>query len=180
MKTVVPPVPTSRFELTAASRETAAARGDSTARAALPAPLDPAFLRRTYITCLWFSVAMSLCIQLFFEKPKFTWSFAAGALLGMLLLKGQELFVRRLLRPKDAPPYEGWDAGLPVYVVVALKYALVVAALAFIFRHQLINPVGMILGVSVVQFAIVGKITGRMLTGRMRSIGEVYVRKTTN
>jgi hypothetical protein len=175
IKQVVPAAPVAGFDITASSNNQVKASPASKQIA----PLDAAFLGRTYRTCLWFSAVMTLCVYLIFQAPMFTWSFGGGALLATLLLKSQEMFVRRLVRPKDAPPYEGWDAEFPLWILVPLKYVIIIAALAWLFRMHLIHPVGAVLGVGIIQFAIVSKVIGRMVSQKMRPLNEVYVRKTS-
>jgi hypothetical protein len=142
-----------------------------------PAPLDAAFLSRTHVTTLWLGALLTWCAYVLTQNYLVTLSFATGAVLGALLLKSQEMFVRRLIRPKDAPPYSGWDALIPLWALLPLKYTFIIAGIALLFRYQMIHPVAFAVGVMTVQLVIVAKVIGRILSPRVRSVREVYISK---
>ncbi|MBV9868295.1 MAG: hypothetical protein JO316_23315 [Abitibacteriaceae bacterium] len=137
------------------------------------APLDAAFLSRTYGTMLWFGTLLALCAYTLTSSILITGSFAAGALLAALLLKSQELFVRRILRPKDSAPYQGWDARFPLAVLLPAKYILIGTAFALLISRHLLHPIGFTAGFMAVQTAIIAKIFGYMIVQRIRPIHEM-------
>ena len=141
------------------------------------APLDAAFLRRTYRTCAWMGPLLTLCAYAISSGSFIvTGSFAAGALLAALLLKSQEIFVRRVLRPKGSTAYAGWDKRIPLPLLLFLKYSLIAAAMCFLLRAQVITPAGFATGFMMMQLVVVARAMGRLLSRSMRPIGEVYVR----
>ena len=140
------------------------------------APLDAAFIGRTYITLTWFGLALTLCTYLFTKSLLITWSFAVAVAFAGILLKSQEMLVRRVVRPKDAPPYEGWDAGISLPLWFLVKYALVASVLWSLYQHHLLNLIVFATGFMIAQFAVVSKILGRFLQQRSPSIRQSYVK----
>ncbi len=137
------------------------------------APLDAAFLGRTYVTTLWFGALMTLCVYGVTQSFVATLSFAGGTALGALLLKSQEIFVRRVIRPKDAPPYQLWDARIPLAVLLPVKYILIGAAFGYLINHGLLHPPAFALGFMTEQVVIFSKVLGRMAAQRIRPVSEV-------
>ena len=144
------------------------------------APLDAAFLSRTYVTAVWFGTILTLSVYGYFGSFLITCSFAGGVALAALLLKSQEIFVRRTLRPKGSEPYQGWDAKIPVLLLVALKYIVVGAAFAFLLNRQLMNPLALIAGFLTLQVVIFSKVASRLIAHKLPPINPVnedYVSK---
>ena len=139
--------------------------------------MDAAFLSRTLRTTIWLGALFTLCAYAFTQSYIATWSFGLGTAFGALMLKSTEIFVRRLIRPKDAPPYSGWDALIPVWALLPIKWGLVIGTLALLFHYQMINAVAFAIGFPTVQLVIVAKTIGRLMAQRTRSIHEVYVSK---
>lgn len=137
------------------------------------APLDAAFLGRVYDTMLWFGTLLTLCCYALTASWLIMGSFAGGALLAALLLKSQEVFVRRVIRPKDAPIYVGWDARLPLYVLLPGKYFLIAVAFNCLLSRHLLHPIGFAAGFIMIQTAIIAKVMGYMMAQRIRPVHEV-------
>lgn len=136
------------------------------------APLDAAFLRRVYITTLWFGSLLTLCAYSITRSLQITLSFAGGIALAALLLKSQEMFVRRVIRPKNAPPYESWDAKIPLFVLLPGKYILIGAAFGFLLSRDLLHPFAFAGGFIAEHVVIVSKVLGRFLSQKVQPIGE--------
>lgn len=137
------------------------------------APLDAAFLGRTYGTMLWFGTLLTLCAYALTASLLMAFSFAGGALLAALLLKSQEVFVRRVLRPKDGPAYEGWDARIPLFVLLPGKYILIAATFGFLIARHLLHPIGFTAGFMAIQTAIIAKVMGYMMAQKIRPVSEI-------
>ncbi|HVF10649.1 MAG TPA: hypothetical protein VNA16_07595 [Abditibacteriaceae bacterium] len=140
------------------------------------APLDVDFLRRTYRTAVWMGALLTLCAYAISGSFIVTISFAAGAALAALLLKSQEIFVRRALRPKGSAAYSGWDRRIPLPLLWFLKYGLIAYAMSYLLRAQVLEPVGFATGFMAMQLIVVAKALGRLLARTVRPIGEVYGR----
>ena len=174
-KFTVPAAPQPTFKEVGNSIQTGSQRRRSqpAAMASKPlAPLDAAFLGRVYGTMLWFGTLLTLCCYALTASWMIMGSFAGGALLAALLLKSQEIFVRRVIRPKDAPAYTGWDARLPLYILLPGKYILIAVAFSTLINRHLLHPIGFTAGFIVIQTAIVAKVMGYMLAQRIRPVHE--------
>ena len=175
-KIIVPAAPQPTFKEVGPTIQHGSQRpsSQSAAVASKPlAPLDAAFLGRVYGTMLWFGTLLTLCCYALTASWLIMGSFAGGALLAALLLKSQEVFVRRVIRPKDAPIYTGWDARVPLFVLLPGKYILIAVAFSFLITHHLLHPIGFTAGFIVIQTAIVAKVMGYMLAQRIRPVHEV-------
>lgn len=139
------------------------------------APLDAAFLCRIYRSMGWFGIVMSFLAYSAFRSVPIAVSFASGIGLGALLLKSQEIFVRRALRPKNAPAYEGWDKKIPVWLMLPAKYLLVTALLGYAIRNGIVAPIVLSFGFIAAQVVIAAKVIGYILASRVRSVREVYI-----
>lgn len=139
------------------------------------APLDAAFLNRVLTTTLWFGALLALLVFGATRSLPATLSFAAGAGLSLVLLKSQEMFVRRVLRGKDAPAYAGWDARIPLAILLPAKYLLVAAGIGLSLRYQLLVPAAFAAGFTLLQIVVSARVAGRVMSQRVRSVREVYV-----
>jgi len=132
------------------------------------APLDLAFLKRTYTTTLWLGGLFALCAYGVFHSVVALGSFAGGVVLGALLLKAQESLVRRAFKPRGTT-YRGWDSAIPLWIVVPLKYAAVGAAFSVLLSQQLLHGPALVMGLFMVQVVIVARLAGRILAPRLRA-----------
>jgi hypothetical protein len=132
-------------------------------------------LSRTLRTTIWLGALFTLCAYAYTQSGIVTWSFGLGAAFGALMVKSTEMFVRRLIRAKDAPPYSGWDSPIPLWALLPSKWSLIVAALALLFYYKMINPIAFAIGFPTVQVVFMARFMGRMMAHRTRSVREVYV-----
>jgi len=143
------------------------------------APLDAAFLRRTCYTTIWFGALLSLCVYGATRSILVATSFATGAVLSVLLLKSQEMFVQRLARSKSNSPdvieYSNPLFRLPLWVLLPLKYLLVALLIAMGLRYRILVPAAFAAGFTTLQIVIFARVLGRLMAHRMRSVREVYV-----
>jgi hypothetical protein len=175
----IPPVPLASWEREAPRTTDNSERVSSSASTSL-APLDAAFLSRTFGTIAWFGLVFSGLVYAATASISAALSSVAGAVLGALLLKSQEIIVRRILRPKSAPAYEGWDRRIPLWVLLPVKYVLVTLAMGLGFHFHLLLPAFVGAGFIAVQFVLTAKVAGRILSGRVRSVREVYIEKLSH
>jgi hypothetical protein len=144
------------------------------------APLDAAFLSRVLITTLWFGALLTLLVFGITRSIPAAWSFAGGAGLSLVLLKSQEMFVRRVLRSKEAARYSGWDARIPLAVLLPAKYILIAAGIWLTLKLHLLVPAAFAAGFTLLQIVVTARVAGRVLSQRVRSVREVYVQGNTD
>jgi len=171
-KVAVPAPPLASFE--EKPQEAVTNRNSNAAAAQRNAPLDAAFLSRVYRVNWQFGALLTLCAAMLAKSVDWPLSVAAGVLTGLLLLKTQELFVRRVIRPMTWPAYEGPDKKFPLWLMVPGKYALVIAAIWLLRHVGWLNYAGFLVGCTAVQITLLSMALGRLLH-RRRSIREVYV-----
>ena len=180
-KIFVPPAPTAAWENATERKpdilgQTLVSSSSASARLA---PWDAAFLCRLYRSIGWFGIVMALLAYSATARLSVAVSFASGVGLGALLLKSQEIFVRRALRPKNSPKYKGkykgWDRLIPVWVMLPVKYVLVTLLLGWGIRNGIVAPIVMSFGFIAVQLVIAAKAIGYVLARRVRSVREVYI-----
>lgn len=139
-------------------------------------PLNTDFLVRVARTTLWFGGLLTILAGLVTRSWFFGWSFAVGVALGVVLLYSQTWFVRSLAQFKTDP-----KAGrFPIWTLLPLKYLALLAFVGVVIGFNLVNAIAFVIGVSVVQFVIVAKVIGRMMTQNRPSIYEAYVEKGRN
>lgn len=160
MSTRVPPPPQ--------PRERAAVPVAPKSRLKLAAPLDAGFLGRTYITTLWMGTVFSICAWGMTQSLVATGSFIGGALLGALLLKSQELFVRSVIAPRSGVVEKTWISKVPLLVLLPLKYILVALTFSFFISRGWFQPVAFIAGFLMEQVVIVSKVIGRAAANQLR------------
>lgn len=134
----------------------------------LAAPLDAEFLGRTYITTLWMGTVFSICAWGITRSTIATGSFLWGALLGALLLKSQEIFVRRVIAPRSGIVVGSWDARIPIAVLLPLKYILIGLTFSFLISRGWLHPIAFTIGFLMEQVVIVSKVIGRSTANHMR------------
>ena len=141
------------------------------------APLDAEFLGRVYRFAPRFGTLLAICVAVISRSAALTLSFVAGFATGLLLLKTQEMLVRRVVRPKSWPAYDGPDKKIPVWAIVPGKYALIIAAILLMHRTELLNFVAFAGGCLVMQFVVLSMAWGRLKANRAghRSLNEIYV-----
>lgn len=152
-------------------------------RVALPlrksAPLDGEFLNRVYRFTPRFGIVLTLCLAILSKSVALPLSFAAGLLTGLLVLKTQEMFVRRVVRPKYLGPYDGTDKKFPAWLIVPGKYAIVIATLWLMRRTELLHYAGFAAGCTVTQLIVLtmamGRLSANRTGGRKQSLHEIYV-----
>ncbi len=171
-KVSVPAPPQASFEPKRAAQKTVAAEAVASRRTA---PLDAAFLQRVYRFVPRFGVVLTLSIAVIARNAALPLSLAAGILTGLLLLKTQEMFVRRVLRPKSA----GGPDKMSALVIVPGKYAIVIATLWLMRRTDLLHYAGFAAGCTVTQLIVLSMAWERLRAnaagGRKRSLSEIYV-----
>src|SRR5690349_20152658 len=99
-------------------------------------PLDADFLRRVYRTNLVFGAFLSLGLAVILHSVAALLSSAAGVLSALLVLKAKELFVLKVVRPLDAPPYAGSGKWLPRWAIGIGKFVVIGAAIALLRRFE--------------------------------------------
>ena len=124
-------------------------------------PLDAAFVARVYRSMLWFGLLCTLLAAFAFPTVAGTGSFIGGLLLAALLLRGQEVAVRTMLRPTDK--MMGMDARLAMVLLLPLKFVAVVAALVAFNALGVLRPGPLALGFFAAQLVLVAKFIGWMM-----------------
>lgn len=136
------------------------------------APLDAAFLSRAYGTILWFGTLLALCVYTLTLSTLITGSFAGGALVAALLLKSQELWAGRIMRPDSKLARRGGDARFLLVGLLAVKCVLLGIVFAFLLHFHLLHPIGFTAGFMAAQIALIAKIFGYMIAQQMRPLHE--------
>jgi hypothetical protein len=130
-----------------------------------------------YRTLAWFGVVTGFVAYVVSNSATVVFSYVAGLVLGALLLKSQEIFARRLMRPKGSPAYQGWDRFIPLWVLIPGKYLLVALALGWGIKNQVVLPAVLGLGFLAVQVVLMAKMFGKLIAAQARPIREVYIDK---
>jgi hypothetical protein len=134
----------------------------------LSAPLDSAFLGRIYLTTLWLGAIGTLCAWGWTQSLRLSGSFAGGLLVGALLLKSQELFVRRVLTPRSGVGRADVRARVPLAVLLPLKYLAIGLVLGFVIDRDWLHPIAFAVGFVSQQLVVFSKVIGRFLAGSLR------------
>ena len=108
----------------------------------------------------WAGAFAALLTAAFWDAPR-VGCLVGGFVLAALLLRTQEILVRAVLRPKDQ--MGGLDARLLLVLVLPLKYAVVIGALALMNWAGWIRPGALALGFFLGQLVIVAKVCGWIL-----------------
>ncbi len=141
----------------------------------LIAPLDSDFLGRTYVTTLWLGVVFTLCAWAWTQSWRVAGSFAGGLLVGALLLKSQELFVRRVIAPR-ADGSADLISRVPLAVLLPLKYLAIGLVFGFVINRGWLEPIAFAAGFTAQQVVIFSKVIGRFLAN---SLGASEDKKNT-
>jgi hypothetical protein len=139
--------------------------------------LDNAFLQRAYRANLIFGAVLCVSIGIITRSLAASMSCAMGLLSGLMVLKAKELFVRRMVRSKDALPYDGPDKWLPRWAIGPGKFLLVVAAILLLRRIGMMDYVSFVIGCATVQLVVISMALGHLMAQRDagRSLREIYV-----
>ena len=141
------------------------------------APLDSAFLQKTYRVNLL--VGLMLMLAYGFATRSFGAAIScwAGSLSGLLVFKAKELFVLRMLRPQDTLPYDGPGKWLPRWAIGPGKFVLVAAAIIALRHFNLMDYVAFVLGCVTVQVVVIAMALFHLFGQRDagRSLNEIYV-----
>lgn len=162
MSTFVPPPP-----LPQQQAEVVAAKPAK--KEPLAAPLDAAFLGRTYVTTLWLGFIWTLLAWSITQSPKATGSFAGGLFLGALLLKSQEIFVRRVLSPRSKADSPDILARIPIALLLPVKYIVIGLAFGILIECGWLHPIALAAGFLTQQVVIISKVIGRFAANRLRA-----------
>lgn len=141
----------------------------------LAAPLDMAFIGRLYVTTVWFGLISCMLVWGLTESVKATGSFLGGIVLGALLLKSQELFVRRVMAPRAGVIEDGAAlkkdlvARIPIAVLLPFKYLAVGLIFWFAIDRDWLHPLAFVAGFLTEQVVIISKVIGRYLADRLKS-----------
>ncbi len=140
-------------------------------------PLDSKFLQRAYRINLAFGAFLSLGLAVILHSVAALLSSAAGVLSALLVLKAKELFVLKVVRPLDAPPYAGSGKWLPRWAIGIGKFFVIGAGIALLRRFELMDYVAFVIGCAAVQITIISMALGRLLGNRdaNRSLRDIYV-----
>ena len=136
-------------------------------------PLDLDFLVRVARTSLWFGGLLMILAGLVTRSAWFAASLAVGVALGVVLLYSQTWFVRNLAKFKANPR----ASRFPAWTLLPFKYLALLVFVGVVIHFNLVNAIAFVVGVTVVQFVIVAKVLGRMMTQNRPSIYEAYVEK---
>lgn len=136
------------------------------------APLDAAFLGRTARTTLWFGAFLTVCLGIVSRNILLTLSFAAGALLGLALLKSQQMLVARLAKPKEIGVAAGWLMRVPLTFLLPAKYLLVAVGIYFGLHWHLLVPAAFASGFTVLQLVIVSKVISRLMLHNQKPLHQ--------
>jgi integral membrane sensor domain MASE1 len=141
----------------------------------LAAPLDFAFIGRTYLTTLWFGTIATMLAWGVTQSPKATGSFAGGIILGTLLLKSQEVFVRRVLAPRAGVIEDGEAlkkeliARVPIALLLPFKYLFIGLLMWIVVDLDWLHPIAFVVGFLTEQVVILSKVLGRYFAGRLKA-----------
>ncbi|RYX86665.1 hypothetical protein EON83_00350 [bacterium] len=157
MKTLVPPAPV-------------AAQGEEKPKiqASAPkvnSPFDAAFLRRVYRSMLIFGIPMTVLAAYGFQSAAGAGSFAGGMVLAAIMLWGQELSVRSLMRP--ASQTGGIDAKMLLVLLLPLKFIVVGAVLWVANSMGLLKLGPFALGFFAAQLILLCQVAGWFLSRSM-------------
>jgi len=139
-------------------------------RIKLAPKMDVEFLGRTYVTMLWLGAVWTACAWAVTQSGRATASFAGGLLLGALLLKSQEIFVRKVVAPRANGVAGKRDliARVPIALLLPVKYLAVGLALGVLIERDWLHPIAFAVGFLSVQIVIVSKVVGRFAANALR------------
>jgi hypothetical protein len=155
MKVEVPPPP----EMKAVASGEESTRVSST----LVEAFDAGFVGRITVSMIGVGALLMLGVLGATQSAAQATSFAGGVALGALLLKSQEVFIRRVLRPRAEGEKSLW-ARAPLAMVMPLKYIAIGAMLGVLLSYGGLQPIALTTGFITGQVVIVAKVIGRFLT----------------
>jgi len=159
MKVVVPSAPVGVVEKKLAP---------SRLQSSLTAPFDSGFVNRIAVSMLAVGAVMLLGVLSATKSPLLASSVFAGILLGAVLLKSQELFVKKVLGPRAANE-TNFLARVPLGILLPLKYLFIGALLGIFVQSNWLQPVALACGFIAGQIVIVAKVVGRFAALKMRA-----------
>lgn len=124
--------------------------------------IDSGFLKRVYWTTLWVSgiVFLILCPT---QNVMLILNYTVGVFFGLSFVKVTELLVLQLMRmPGEAQKHR----CVPIVLTIG-KYAALVGTLYLLTHHDLLHPLGFLIGWLMIQIVLILKLIGRALLKRM-------------
>ncbi len=161
-----------KFNSSLSSQRTVARDTKSPSASKTVAPLDAAFLGRTARTTLWFGTFLTLCLGIVSRNLPLTLSFASGALLGLALLKSQQMLVARLAKSKEASTETGWLMRVPLAFLLPAKYVLIAVGIYWGLRFGVLVPAAFAVGFTVLQVVIFSKVISRLMLHNQKPLHE--------
>jgi hypothetical protein len=160
LKGKIPPPPRASFEKPTPSTPGAGRRPQ------LSAPLDDGFLKRVYVSTLWVGALAAMLAYGATNSVAWMGSLIGGMALGALLLKSQEVFVRKVLSTGDAG---SGKARAAIALLLGLKFVGVMAVMGLAMESGWLLPGALALGFFMQQLIVIAKVMGRFFHKRMRS-----------
>lgn len=136
------------------------------------APLDAAFLGRVARTTIWFGTFLTFCVAIVSRDFAIAASFGAGALLGLALLKSQQMLVARLSKSKEVTEENGWLVRAPLMFLLPAKYLLISIGIFFGLKSGFLVPPAFATGFTVLQIVVFSKVIGRLLLHNQKPLRE--------
>lgn len=185
-KITLPAPPSSSFTATdSASRSSTASKASSNAwfsslftGNSAASPLDAAFLLRVARTSAWFGIVLTMLTASVTRSAFAAISVAVGVALSVAMLASQAVFVKKWAQSKLNQTES--KSRFPMWTLLPAKYLAMFGFVGVVIHFNLVNPIGFVIGVSVVQFVIVAKVVGRMMAKSRPTIREAYVEKARN
>ena len=165
MKVVVPPAPAGVLQNKNASQKPPTARE----KFGLTQAFDAGFIGRTLVSMLGVGALGMLGILGASQSPQAASSFFGGILMGVVLLKSQELFVQKVLGPRGTGENNLLVSRLPLAVVLPMKYLFIGALLWTCIEQGWLHPVALAAGFIAAQIVIVAKVVGRFAALKLRA-----------
>lgn len=128
-------------------------------------PFDAAFLRRVYRSMLLFGILMTVLAAYGFGTGTAAGSFVGGMLLAAVMLRGQEVAVRSMLRP--ASQTGGFDTKLLVVLLLPLKFIVIGGLLWGANAMNLLKLAPFALGFFAAQLILLCQVAGWLLSRSM-------------
>lgn len=169
MKIAVPPAPIGVSPSPISQTESAAPKPlAAREKFGLIEAFDAGFIGRTLVSMLGVGAFAMLGVLSATQSPFLASSFFAGILLGVVLLKSQELFVKKVLGPRGANE-KNLLSRVPLAVLLPLKYIVLAVLLGIAVDSGWLQPVVLAAGFIVGQIVIVAKVIGRFASLKMRA-----------
>jgi hypothetical protein len=163
MKVLVPPAPV--------EVEAEKAKPKPRSSASLTEAFDAGFVGRIIASILGVGAFVMLAVLSATQSPQVAVSVFGGFALAAVLLKSQDLFVRRVLGPVSTTEKNLWMRA-PLAVVLVFKYIAVGAILGIGLQFGWLQPVALGIGFIAGQGVIVAKVIGRFIALKLRANSE--------